>query len=130
DGIRELVPTAIRMLDNTIDASRFPLAKQAEVEQGNRRVGLGITGLADALIMLGLRYDSPAGRAQAETAMRTITEAAYRASAALAREKGPFPDLDTERYLASRFAGGLPQDIRDAIAKHGMRNSHVTAIAP
>jgi len=130
DGIRELVPTAIRMLDNTIDASRFPLAKQAEVERGNRRVGLGITGLADALIMLGLRYDSAAGRAQAETAMRTITEAAYRASAALAREKGSFPDLDTERYLASRFAGGLPQDIRDAIAKHGMRNSHVTAIAP
>ncbi|MEF8792872.1 adenosylcobalamin-dependent ribonucleoside-diphosphate reductase [Thiohalorhabdus sp.] len=130
DGIRELVPTAVRMLDNTIDASRFPLVQQAEVERGNRRVGLGITGLADALIMLGLRYDSAAGRAQAETAMRTITETAYRASAALAREKGAFPDLDTDGYLGSAFIEGLPEDIRDSIAAHGMRNSHVTAIAP
>ncbi|HKJ71554.1 MAG TPA: adenosylcobalamin-dependent ribonucleoside-diphosphate reductase [Gammaproteobacteria bacterium] len=129
-AIAELVPTAVRMLDNVIDASRFPLARQAAVEHGNRRIGLGVTGLADALIMLGLRYDSEAGRDQAETAMGTITEAAYRASAQLAREKGAFPDLEAERYLEGRFVARLPADIREAIAAHGIRNSHLTSIAP
>jgi ribonucleoside-diphosphate reductase alpha chain len=130
EAIRELVPTAVRLLDNVIDASRFPLAQQAAVERGNRRIGLGITGLADALIMLGLRYDSEAGRSQAQTAMRTITETAYRASVALARDKGAFPDLDRERHLKGRFIAGLPGDIREGIATHGIRNSHLTAIAP
>jgi len=129
-GIAELVPIAVRMLDNVIDASRFPLDRQAAVERGNRRIGLGLTGLGDALIMLGLRYDSEAARIQAATAMRTITEAAYRASVALAGEKGPFPDLDPGPYLEGRFVAGLPDDIREGIAARGIRNSHLTAIAP
>jgi ribonucleoside-diphosphate reductase alpha chain len=130
EALAAQVPVAVRMLDNVIDASRFPLTAQADTERGNRRIGLGITGLADALILLGLRYDSDAGREQARTAMATITEAAYRASVALAREKGPFPDLDRDRYLAGSFIRALPPDIRDAIAAHGIRNSHLTAIAP
>lgn len=130
EALRARVPTAVRMLDNVIDASRFPLTAQAETERGNRRIGLGITGLADALILLGLHYDSPAGREQAQAAMHTITLAAYRASIDLAREKGPFPNLDRERYLAGAFIRGLPEDIRTGIATHGIRNSHVTAIAP
>jgi ribonucleoside-diphosphate reductase alpha chain len=130
DALAARVPLAVRMLDNVIDASRFPLTAQADTERGNRRVGLGITGLADALILLGLRYDSAAGREQARAAMSTITHAAYRASVALAREKGAFPDFDRDRYLAGTFIQGLPADIRDAIAAHGIRNSHLTAIAP
>ena len=130
DGIRRLVPTAVRMLDNVTDASRFPLAKQREVERGNRRVGLGITGLGDALIMLGLHYGEEAGRERAREAMACITAAAYRASVALAEEKGAFPDLERERYLESPFIRGLPGDIRDGIARSGIRNSHLTSIAP
>ncbi len=130
EAIRELVPTAVRMLDNVIDASRFPLPMQAETERGNRRVGLGITGLGDTLIMLGLHYASEPARARARKALATITETAYRASVTLAEEKGPFPDLDRERYLEAPFIRGLPEDIRDGIARAGIRNSHLTSIAP
>jgi len=121
---------AARLLDRVIDCSEFPLPQQAEQARGSRRVGLGLTGLADALIMLGLHYDSDAARKTATGAMRTVTESAYRASIALARAEGPFPFFEREPYLASPFLQALPADIMAGIRDHGIRNSHLTAIAP
>ena len=130
EGIRATVEIGVRLLDNVIDASRFPLAAQREQAHGSRRIGLGVTGLADALVMLGLRYDSEAARVLAGDLMREICHAAYRASVRIAEEKGPFPYLEREPYLAGRFVERLPGDIRDGIARHGIRNSHLLAIAP
>jgi len=130
DALAEAAQLAVRFLDNVIDVSRYPLPAQAEQARRTRRLGLGITGLADALVMLGLRYDSEAARALAARALQTIRDAAYRASIELAREKGPFPGFDAQPFLASGFCSRLPGDIRDAIAAHGIRNSHVLAIAP
>jgi len=121
---------AVRFLDDVIDVSRYPLPAQATEARRKRRIGLGITGLADALILLGLAYDSDAARALAAEAMRSVRDAAYRASVALAQEKGAFPAFARDAHLASGFATRLPPDIRDAIATHGIRNSHLLAIAP
>ncbi|MCK9515200.1 MAG: adenosylcobalamin-dependent ribonucleoside-diphosphate reductase [Ottowia sp.] len=129
-GLAEVTAVAVRMLDNVLDATVWPLPEQAEEAAQKRRVGLGITGLGDALIMLGLAYDSDPARAMAGRFMREITEAAYRASVALARERGAFPAFSKKEYLASPFIQRLPRDLRDAIAKHGLRNSHLTSIAP
>jgi ribonucleoside-diphosphate reductase alpha chain len=130
DGVEETARVAVRMLDNVIDLSRFPLSAQRRWVQESRRIGLGITGLADALIMLGLRYDELAAQRLAESVMARITHAAYRTSVALGREKGPFPLFDREAYLQAPFIRGLPGDIRDGIRRSGLRNSHLTAIAP
>jgi len=130
DAIAAVTRVAVRMLDDVIDASRFPLKKQAEIARGTRRVGLGLTGLADALIMLGRHYAEPGARELAARTMAMISHTAYRSSIELAREKGPFPFFDRERYLAGAFVSGLPADIRDGIAREGIRNSHLTAIAP
>jgi ribonucleoside-diphosphate reductase alpha chain len=130
EALRVAVGTAVRMMDNVIDASRFPLEAQAMQARGARRIGLGLTGLADALVMLGLRYDSEAGRMQAAEIMREICHGAYGASVALAREKGPFPFFERASYLESPFVRALPDEIRDGIAACGIRNSHLTAIAP
>ena len=130
DALATAAALAVRFLDDVIDVSRYPLPAQAAQAQRTRHVGLGMTGLADALVMLGLRYDSAAARDLAARAMRTIRDAAYRASVALAREKGSFPLLDRAAFLASGFASRLPADIRDAIAADGIRNSHLLAIAP
>lgn len=131
DRVAAIVPLAVRMLDNVWSVTRFPVPAQAEQGRSSRRLGLGITGLGDALAMLGLRYDRPEGREQAALAMRTITEHAYAASIELARERGAsFPRFERERYLAAPFVARLPQALRDGIAKHGLRNSHLTAIAP
>ncbi len=130
DGIAAIVPVAVRMLDNVWSVTRFPVPAQGEQGRSSRRLGLGITGLGDALAMLGLRYDAADGRAQAALAMRTITEHAYAASVELAREHEPFPRFEREPFLAAPFVARLPQALRDAIAKHGLRNSHLTAIAP
>jgi ribonucleoside-diphosphate reductase alpha chain len=121
---------AVRFLDDVIDVSAYPLARQGEQARRSRRIGLGITGLGDALAMLGLHYDSEAAREAAAEAMRTICHAAYRASTELAAEKGSFPDLDVDGFLASGFARRLPSGERDAIAATGIRNSHLLAIAP
>jgi ribonucleoside-diphosphate reductase alpha chain len=129
-ALAEAAGLATRMLDAVIDLSRFPLPAQAEQARGSRRIGLGITGLADALIMLGLRYDSPAACEQAAAAMRAVCHAAYRASVALAAEKQPFPYLEPDAYLAAPFVRRLPEDIRVGIASVGIRNSHLVAIAP
>jgi ribonucleoside-diphosphate reductase alpha chain len=130
DGIQSTVGVATRVLDNVIDASRFPLAAQRQQAQGSRRIGLGMTGLADALIMLGLRYDHARARQVAADAMRAICHAAYRTSIALAREKGSFPFFERQRHVEGHFIQSLPEDIRDGIARDGIRNSHLTAIAP
>ena len=129
-ALAEAVTMAVRMLDNVIDASSFPLPAQAEQARGCRRIGLGITGLADALVMLGLRYDSEAGRSLAAEAMRVICHGAYRASVAIAAEKGCFPFFDKQRYLRSAFVAALPSELQHAIRDGGIRNSHLTAIAP
>ena len=129
-AIERTTHIAVRLLDNVIEASRFPLAPQAENARGSRRVGLGITGLADALIMLGLLYGSDESFAVAGDVMRCICHAAYRASIALAAEKQAFPYFERDRYLDGAFIHDLPEDIRDGIAQQGIRNSHLLAIAP
>lgn len=130
DALTDAVEQAVRFLDNVIDVSRYPLPAQAEQARRTRRVGLGVTGLADALVLLGLRYDSEAARALAAATMQSVRDAAYRTSIALAQEKGAFPDLYRAAFLASGFASRLPAAIRDALAAHGIRNSHLLAIAP
>ena len=130
EGVAQLVPTAVRMLDNVIDASRFPIPAQAEQARRTRRIGLGFTGLGDALAMLGLHYAGDPAREMAARIMRIIRDAAYRASVQLAREKGPFPLFEADAFLQTPALGTLPPELRDAIARHGIRNSHLTAIAP
>jgi len=129
-GLREVAKTATRFLDDVLDITQYPLPQQAQEACTTRRIGLGITGLADALLMLGLRYGEEASLECASRAMRTICHAAYRASVAIAREKGRFPAFEREAYLAGRFVSALPAEIRDGIARAGIRNSHLTAIAP
>ncbi len=129
-GIEQTAGVATRFLDDVIDCSAFPLDEQAEQARGSRRIGLGITGLADALIMLGLDYADPAARDQAALIMQTVCHAAYRSSIELAGEKGAFPFFEQQPYLNSRFIQSLPPDIQQAISQHGIRNSHLTAIAP
>jgi ribonucleoside-diphosphate reductase alpha chain len=121
---------ATRFLDNVITASRFPLPQQQVSARGSRRIGLGITGLADTLIMLGLHYGSDAARQLARRLMQLICYAAYRTSVMLAGEKGAFPFLDRDKYLQGPFIASLPADIRAGIAERGIRNSHLLAIAP
>jgi len=130
DAIATTAAVATRMLDNVYDASAFPLKLQEHAARRARRVGLGITGLGDALAMLGLHYDSPEARQVAAAAMRTVCHAGYRASTLLAQEKGVFPAYRPGPYLEAPFIQELPPDIRDGIRRHGMRNSHLTAIAP
>ena len=130
DELARLVHTAVRLLDNAIDVSRFPLPRQRAEAFSKRRIGLGVTGLADALIFCRTRYGSPESVALIERWLTAFDHAAYAASADIAREKGPFPLLDKEKYLAAPHIQTLPQEIRDAIATHGIRNSLVTSIAP
>ncbi len=125
-----IVPLAVRMMDNVTDVSRFPLPAQQDEAKAKRRIGLGVTGLADALIMCGVRYGSAAAVALTERWMARIRDRAYLASVDLAREKGPFPLFDRERYLAGAIGDELPEEIRDAIAAHGLRNALLTSIAP
>jgi ribonucleoside-diphosphate reductase alpha chain len=124
------VSTAVRMLDNVLDTTAWPLDQQAQEASNKRRIGLGFTGLGDALIMLGLKYDSQQGRDFAADLTRRMRDAAYRSSIELAKEKGPFPALDKEAFLNSGMALRLPEDIRSAILEHGIRNSHLLSIAP
>ena len=130
DALTELVSTAVRMMDNVVDESRFPLEAQAQEAQAKRRIGLGVTGLADALLMLGLRYGSDEAAAQTEAWMKQIARASYLASVELAKEKGPFPLFDADKYLASGSLQHMDDDVRDAIREHGIRNALLTSIAP
>jgi ribonucleoside-diphosphate reductase alpha chain len=130
EHVGRLAEIAVRFLDDVIDVSRYPLDKQARQARRTRRIGLGITGLGDALAMLGLRYDSEDARRVAAGTMRTIRDSAYRASIELAREKGPFPAYDKARFREAPFVRRLPEDLRQALAKHGIRNSHLLSVAP
>jgi ribonucleoside-diphosphate reductase alpha chain len=125
-----LVRTAVRMMDNVVDASRFPLEAQAAEAQAKRRIGLGVTGLADALLMVGLRYGSDSAVAQTDAWMKQISRAAYLASVDLAKEKGAFPLFDAEAFLASGNMMQMDDDVREAIREHGIRNALLTSIAP
>ncbi len=129
-GLAEVAAVGVRLLDDVIDVSSVPLSAQAEEMRATRRIGLGVTGLADALIAMGLPYDAPEGRRAAAEALATICHAAYRASIGLARERGAFPALDRRRHLEGPFVSSLPEDIRRGIEEHGIRNSHLLAIAP
>jgi ribonucleoside-diphosphate reductase alpha chain len=129
-ALQELVRLAVRMMDNVVDASRFPLEPQAQEAQAKRRIGLGVTGLADALLMVGLRYGSEPAVAQLDMWMRAIARAAYLASVDLAREKGAFPLFEAEAYLASGTMRAMDEDVRAAIRAHGIRNALLTSIAP
>lgn len=130
EALDDLVRTAVRMMDNVVDASKFPLEAQAEEARNKRRIGLGVTGLADALLMLGLRYGADDAVAQTRAWMKAIARSAYLASVDLAKEKGAFPLFDAKKYLASGFMSKMDKDVRDAIAKHGIRNALLTSIAP
>jgi ribonucleoside-diphosphate reductase alpha chain len=125
-----LAATAVRFLDDVIDVSNYPLPAQRKEAKAKRRIGLGITGLADALILLGVRYGTAEALRLAEAWMACIQTAAYRASSELAREKGAFPLFDAEAFLAAPNVQAQPAEVRAAIARHGMRNGLVTSIAP
>ena len=128
--LADIVTTAVRMMDNTIDISRFPLPEQEQEAKTKRRIGLGITGLADALIMCNARYGSAEAVRLSETWLKTIQRAAYLASTELAKEKGFFPLFDKSAYLASEALKNIDEDIREAIEAHGMRNALLTSVAP
>ena len=129
-SLAEVVTLAVRFMDDVIDVSNYPLPEQEQEAKAKRRIGLGLTGLADALAMCGLRYGSAEAGEAASRWMELIENSAYRASIELAREKGAFPLFDRDAYLQAGHAATLPQDIRDGIAELGIRNGLLTSIAP
>ena len=128
--LSELVRTSVRMLDNVIDISRFPLPEQQEEAHKKRRIGLGVTGLADALIMCGVRYGSSEAVDLTETWMKNLRDTAYRESTQLAKEKGAFQLFDAEAYMKGPNIESLPKDIQEDIKEFGIRNALLTSIAP
>jgi ribonucleoside-diphosphate reductase alpha chain len=128
--LSNLVRVAVRMMDNVIDVSGFPLEAQAHEAQVKRRVGLGVTGLADALIMCRARYGSTTALELTEQWMKTLQRAAYLASVDLADEKGAFALFDPEAYLRGETLGTLDQDVQDVIRQKGIRNALLTSVAP
>ena len=129
-SLEDLVGTAVRMMDNVVDVSQFPLEAQAREAEAKRRIGLGVTGLADALVMTGRRYGSEEAAQLTSRWLRTVSQAAYKASALLAAEKGPFPLFDADAYLASGSLADMDEDVRKLIGRHGIRNALLTSIAP
>jgi ribonucleoside-diphosphate reductase alpha chain len=130
DELKSLVTTAVRMMDNVIDVSNFPLEEQRNEAISKRRIGLGVTGLADALIMCGARYGGVKAVQLTETWMQELSRTAYLASVDLAKEKGAFPLFDAEKYIQGETIKGMDIDIKNAIAQHGIRNALLTSIAP
>ena len=129
-ALDHLVRVAVRAMDNVVDASRFPLPEQQAEAKAKRRIGLGVTGLADALLMVGLRYGSEEAAKVTEVWMHAIARAAYLASVDLAKEKGAFPLFEAEGFLASGNMAQMDKDVREAIAQHGIRNALLTSVAP
>jgi ribonucleoside-diphosphate reductase alpha chain len=126
-----VVRPSVRMLDNVLDVTVWPLELQHKEAQAKRRVGLGFTGLGDTLIMLGLKYDTEEARVMGAKIAEAMRDESYAASAEIAKEKGAFPLFDAAQYLAApRFASRLPDEVKKDIARHGMRNSHLLSIAP
>ena len=131
DAFAKSVATQVRALDNVLDVTFWPLEQQRAESAAKRRIGVGFTGMGNALTMLCLRYDSAEGREMAKKIATCMRDAAYRASVELAQEKGKFPKFDADGYLApGTFASRLPADIQKSIRKHGIRNSHLLSIAP
>lgn len=131
EAFGKVVDVSIRMLDNVLESTHWPLTQQYDEAQAKRRVGLGFTGLGDALIMLGKRYDGEEAREEARKIAEFMRDRAYLASAELARERGPFPLFNADLYLSGgNFASRLPAAIKDRIRKYGIRNSHLLSIAP
>jgi ribonucleoside-diphosphate reductase alpha chain len=128
--LRQLVRVAVRMLDNSLDVSRFALDVQRQQAQDQRRIGVGVTGVANAIAMLGVRYGSSKAVFLLGSWMQTIQNAAYGASALLAKERGAFPVYDADKHLTSRGIQALDQDIRALVEQHGLRNGTLTTIAP
>jgi ribonucleoside-diphosphate reductase alpha chain len=127
----QAVATQVRALDNVLDLTHWPLPQQHAEAMAKRRIGVGFTGLGDALVMLGLRYDAPEGREMAARIARAMRDGAYAASVELAKEKGAFPAFDAHAYLeAGTFASRLDEPLKQAIRRHGIRNSHLLSIAP
>ncbi len=130
EALDRTVTTAVRMMDNVVEVSRFPLEAQRQEAEAKRRIGLGVTGLADALIMMQARYGSDRALELTEAWMARLRRAAYLASVELAKERGPFPLYERDAYMASETIQELDDDVRAAIAEHGIRNALVTSIAP
>lgn len=130
EALARLTSVAVRMLDDTIDVSDFALAEQRDEAQAKRRIGLGVTGLADALAMCRLTYGSPPAADRAARWLRLVNGAAYLASTQLALEKTPFPMFNRAAYLAGETVRRLDDDIRTAIEELGIRNALLTSIAP
>lgn len=128
--VRRHVGVAVRMLDNTLDVSRFPLEAQWLQAQSQRRIGVGVTGVADAIAMVGARYGSARAVFLLGSWMQTIQNAAYLASAELAQERGPFPSYDAKAHLKSPSVQSLDPDVRAMVKRHGLRNGTLTTIAP
>ena len=128
--LEDLVSTAVRMMDNVIEVSQFPLEAQKLEAKNKRRIGLGVTGLADALLMVGLRYGSDEAVKKTEKWMKTIARSAYNASINLAEEKGAFPLFDPEKFIVSGKMIQMDEDVKQAVHKFGIRNALLTSIAP
>ena len=129
-ALERLVPLAVRMLDNVVDVSRFPLPQQEAEAKAKRRLGLGVTGLADALIFCGVRYGSPEAVGLTKTWLGAVQRLSYLASADIAAEKGSFPLYDKTKYLAGETVKALPEDVRTVIGRYGTRNALLNSIAP
>ena len=125
-----IVRVAVRFLDDVIDVSNYPLPQQEKEAKAKRRIGLGVTGLADALIMCRARYGQPDSINLIERWLKVLRRAAYLASSELAAEKGPFPLFDREKFLSGKTVAALDADVRQAITAHGIRNALLTSIAP
>lgn len=130
EAFKNVVRVGIRMLDNVLDVTSWPLEKQRQEAMNKRRIGLGFMGIGDTIIMLNKWYNKADGVQFAEYVSRVMRDTAYRTSIELAKEKGVFPFFDVEKYLAGKFVSRLPEDIRNDIALYGIRNSHLLSIAP
>ncbi len=132
EGLAAVTKIATRFMDDIIDYNmdNHALDKIKKAVASDRRIGLGITGLADALVMMKIKYDSDAALEVADKMMRVIRDEAYKTSVEIAKEKGAFPLFDWEGYSQSKFVQALPQEIRDSIKEHGIRNSTVITVPP
>lgn len=128
--LEETVKVAVRMMDNVVDVSKFPLKAQEEEAKAKRRIGLGVTGLGSALALAGLTYGSTDAVRFTRKMMRLVAVAAYKASCELAAEKGAFPLFDKEKYLGTANIQDMPVEVRRMIEEHGIRNALLTSIAP
>ncbi len=130
DQFREDIPVVVRAMDNVVDRAAYPLVQQEVEAKNKRRMGLGVTGLANAAEALGFLYGSPAFLSFQARVLDALRDESYLASSQIAKEKGAFPLFDAEKYLAGAFVQTLPDHVRHSIAEHGVRNSHLTSIAP